>query len=61
MAELANIQTMSEADQLIEILDAAIVALERRDLMIGHEAMRLNGRLAHLRQLCDDWLKPSED
>jgi len=60
MAGLVDILTTCEADQLIEILEAAIAALERRDLMIGHE-IRVDGPLAHLRQLCDDWLTSSED
>jgi hypothetical protein len=60
MSEAIPIRDPESAEQLIEVLDAAIAELEKPPLVLsGHKAARINGRLGHLRELCAELL--SED
>jgi hypothetical protein len=42
------------------MLDATIAALEQPPLIGRTVGARIDGRVAHLRELCDSWLRDDE-
>jgi hypothetical protein len=50
-----------DPERLLEALDAIIVSLEHPPMRTIYEDVLIRGRLAHIRELCTDWLDDDEE